>query len=141
MIYHWCCKELEKSCASLFSKDCNMSRQMIAKSLTERSCRIEDNDRTSHSKIKTCQRKVKGHGPCPQKSQGNVCKRGKLIIIVIIIIIAGFYIALFPISPQSAYSVLVPRSLDTFSMPHFTVHNFPLPGEHSLPKAAYDTLS
>ena len=41
---------------------------------------------------------------------------------------------------QSAYSILLPRSLDTFQCRTYSAQ-FPLPGEHSLPKAAYDTLS
>ena len=37
--------------------------------------------------------------------------------------------------PQSAYSVLLPRSLDTFQCRTYSAQ-FPLPGEHSLPGIA-----
>ena len=41
---------------------------------------------------------------------------------------------------QSAYSILLARSLDTFQSRTYS-SQFPLPREQSLPKAAYDTLS
>ena len=41
---------------------------------------------------------------------------------------------------QSAYSILLPWSLDTIQSRTYSAQ-FPLPGEHSLPKAAYGTLS
>ena len=60
-----------------------------------------------------------------------------IIIIIIIIIIANFYTC-FSHEAQSAYSVLLPRSLDTFQCRTYSAQ-FPLPREHSLPGiAAYN---
>ena len=58
-----------------------------------------------------------------------------IIIIIIIIIIANFYTR-FSHEAQSAYSVLLPRSLDTFQCRTlYTVHNFHSPG--SIPCLVY----
>ena len=51
-----------------------------------------------------------------------------------------FLYCAFPHKAQSVYSVLLPRSLDIFQCRTYSAQ-FTLPGEHSLPKAAYDTLS
>ena len=56
---------------------------------------------------------------------------------IIIIIIANFYTR-FSHEAQSAYSVLLPRSLDTFQCRTYSAQ-FSLPREHSLPGiAAYN---
>ena len=46
----------------------------------------------------------------------------------------------FSYEAQSAYTILLPGLLDSFQNRTYSAQ-FPLPGEHSLPKAAYDTLS
>ena len=59
------------------------------------------------------------------------------ILIIIIIIIANLYTR-FSHEAQSAYSVLLPRSLATFQCRTYSAQ-FPLPREHSLPGiAAYN---
>ena len=59
------------------------------------------------------------HNHYRQKNKGQ--------LIIIIIIIANFYMR-FSHKAQSAYSVLLPRSLDTFQCRSYTVHNFHSPG-------------
>ena len=71
------------------------------------------------------------HGTTEEKLSS---KQGKCIIIIII---ANFYTR-FSHEAQSAYSVLLPRSLDTFQCRTYSAQ-FPLPREHSLPGiAAYN---
>ena len=63
------------------------------------------------------------------KHKNNICFKH-----IIIIIIANFYMR-FSHEAQSAYSVLLPRSLDTFQCRTYSAQ-FPLPREHSLPGIA-----
>ena len=59
-----------------------------------------------------------------------------IIIIIKIIIIANFYTR-FSHEAQSAYSILLPRSLDTFQCRTYTVYNFHSPGS----KAQFRSLA
>ena len=67
----------------------------------------------------------------------STCKQRYTVIIIIIIIIANFYTR-FSHEAQSAYSVLLPRSLDIFQCRTYTVHNFHSQGAFLPGIAAYN---